>query len=98
MHPDELQPYTVLRELKHRAEDEHECFGLPPGDPRDPSAVPLEEHVSLGMVPSQHSHGKYLPGQTVHLTDEQAEALLESGHIAPPGAALHYEMRLESSL
>ena len=94
----EYHPYTVLRELRFLAEPEHEHFGLPPGDPRDPGSVPVEEHVSLGMFPNEHPAGLYLPGQTVHLTDEQAEALIASGDVAPRGASVRYEMRLDSEL
>jgi len=94
----EYHPYTVLRELRHLAEAEHEHFGLPAGDTRDPHKVPLEEHVSLGMRPNEHQAGLYLPGQTIHLTDDQAAEMISRGDVAPRGAAVRYEMRLESEL
>lgn len=94
----EYHPYTALRELRHLAEAEHEHFGLPAGDTRDPHSVSREEHVSLGMRPNEHPAGVYQPGQTVHLTEEQAEALIAAGDVAPRGASVRYEMRLDSEL
>ena len=91
----EYHPYTVLRELRHLAEVEHEHFGVREGDP---SSVPADQHVSLGMRPNEHQAGLYLPGQTIHLTDEQAEEMIARRDVAPRGATVRYEMRLASEL
>lgn len=40
----------------------------------------------LGMVPDQHPPGRYAPGQTVHLNEEQAKDLIDAGLVAPQGA------------
>jgi len=80
----EYHPYTVLRELLHLGEAEHEHFD--------------EEGSSLGMRPNEHQAGLYLPGQTIHLTDAQAEKMIARRDVAPRGAAVRYEMRLESEL
>jgi hypothetical protein len=81
--------------MHHLAEAEHEHFGVREGDP---DSAPVDQHVSLGMRPNEHQVGLYLPGQTIHLTDEQAEEMIAQRKVAPRGATVRYEMRLDSEL
>lgn len=72
----ELNPFTVLKHFKlpHCPEGEHQA--------EDAEGNPI------GVVPCEHKEALMLPGQTAHLSDAQAQELIASGHVAPPGAAI----------
>jgi hypothetical protein len=106
--PDELNAYTVLRPVEIPWQGQAEimtygaceacksdqfpfpdrncavCHGIPLGDAGQP----------LGLRPHGHPPHSYLPGQTVHLSDDVAREFLESGVLAPPGSEVVVEFRV----
>jgi hypothetical protein len=77
-----LKLYTALKAftLAHCHAGEHEAFS----DPAE-TGNPVE---SLGMVPCDHRPQHVVAGDTVGLTDAQADEHIAAGNVAPLGSTI----------